>query len=147
MSLWRAKRRQTITRRFRERADATLLAIHTLEAEADNLQVESDPDETRRRLREGAEFLDELQAAIESPANADDHLYALARSLMDRWEMLENRSQNRLEADSQALNRAADDLKYDESLEQAKQTLKDIERISADASESEESKLRKHFAH
>lgn len=145
MSLWRAKRRQTINRRFRERADATLLAINTLEAQAGGLALENHPEDTRQRLREGADLLNELRAAVESPANADDHQYALARALMDRWEVLEDRASNRLADDVHALERAADELTYSEALEHAKQTLEAIERISTQASEREESQLRRHF--
>ena len=146
MSLWRAKRRQTINRRFRERADGALLAINTLEAQAEGLTLEGTPEETTRRLREGADLLDELCAAVESPANADDHHYALARALMNRWEVLEDSASSRLADDAHALKRAADELTYSEALERAKQTLEAIERISSQASEREESQLRRHFA-
>lgn len=146
MSLWRAKRRQTINRRFRERADGALLALNTLEAKAEGLTLKDSPEDTRQRLREGADLLDELCAAVESPANADDHHYALARALMNRWEVLEDRASQRLADDAHALEQAADELTYSEALERAKQTLEAIERISSQASEREESQLRRHFA-
>lgn len=146
MSLWRAKRRQTINRRFRERADGALLAINTLEAQSEGLTLEDTPEETTRRLREGADLLDELRAAVESPANADDHHYALSRALMNHWEVLEDRASSRLADDAHTLSRAADELTYSEALERAKQTLEAIERISSQASDREESQLRRHFA-
>lgn len=147
MSLWRAKRRQTITRRFREQAEESLLAINLLEAEAAEVEIASSRADVARQLTEGAEFLEMLRDALNSPANADDHHYALAKSLMRRWSILEDEAAARLEVDAAALERAATDLEFYEALNRAKETLKDIERISVEASEEDESTLRKHFAY
>lgn len=146
MSLWRAKRRQTINRRFRERADDALLAINTLEAKADDLDLEVASEDTRHRLHKGVDLLTELRAAVESPANADDHHYALAQALINRWEVLDDRASHRLADDIHTLERAADEIAYNESLDSAKETLEAIEHISSQASKREESRLRQHFA-
>jgi len=146
MSLWRAKRRQTANRRFRERADETLLAINTLQAEAEGFTLQASPEDTRERLLDGAELLRELSAAVESPANADDYHYALAQALMRREEILEEKAIPRLQDDAYALEQAADKLTYSDALERAKQTLDAIKSISSQASEQEEAQLRRHFA-
>ena len=146
MSLWRAKRRQTVNRRFRERADETLLAINTLQAESEGHSLQARPEETRERLIDGAELLQELSAAVESPANADDYHYALAQALMRREEILEEKAIPRLQDDAYALEQAADKLTYSDALERAKQTLDAIKSISSQASEQEEAQLRRHFA-
>jgi len=146
MSLWRAKRRQTVNRRFRERADETLLAINTLQAESEGHSLQASPEDTRERLLNGAELLQELSAAVESPANADDYHYALAQALMRREEILEEQAIKRFRDDAYALEQAADELTYSDALERAKQTLAAIKSISSQASEREESQLRRHFA-
>ena len=146
MSLWRAKRRQTVNRRFRERADETLLAINTLQAESEGHSLQARSEETRERLIDGAELLQELSAAVESPANADDYHYALAQALMRREEILEEKAIPRLQDDAYALEQAADKLTYSDALERAKQTLDAIKSISSQASEQEEAQLRRHFA-
>ena len=146
MSLWRAKRRQTINRRFRERADDALFAIHILQAESEGLPLEQSTEELRHQLTDGAELLHELSRACESPANANDYHYALAQALMNRWEVLQERASERLRMDAHALERAADELAYSEPLESAQQTLDAIESISSQAFEQEEAQLRRHFA-
>lgn len=146
MSLWRAKRRQTVNRRFRERADETLLAINTLHAESEGLTLQARSEETRKRLLDGAELLNELSAAVESPANADDYHFALAQAVMRREEILEDKAITRFRDDAFALEQAADELTYSEALERAKQTLDAVKSISSQASEQEEAQLRRHFA-
>lgn len=146
MSLWRAKRRQTMNRRFRKRADQALLAINTLQAQVDGVSLRSKPEETRDRLLDGVDLLHDLSGAIESPANADDYHYALAQALMNRWEILEERAIRQLEDDAYALERAADELIYSDALDHAKQTLDAIKSISSQASDQEEAQLRRHFA-
>lgn len=146
MSLWRAKRRQTVNRRFRERADEALFAINTLQAESEGHSLQARPEKTRERLLDGAELLQELSAAVESPANADDYHYALAQALMRREEILEEKAIPRLRDDAYALERAADQLTHSDALEHAKQMLDAIKSISHQASEQEEAQLRSHFA-
>lgn len=146
MSLWRAKRRQVVSRRFSERADRGLLALNALESQSVGIDLDYDSNEIKNYLVEAAELLRNLGEAIASPATTDDHHYGLSKALMDRWELLEPEATERLLTDAAALDRGAETLEIGSSQDRARKTLKDIEEIASRSSDVEERRLRQHFA-
>jgi hypothetical protein len=144
MSKWRAKRRYQANRRFGERAEDALVAVSTLQARAEGIELSRSDDDIREKLATGCELLETVRTILDGEAAPDTDPFeiAVAEHVADERGSATARIVDKLDDAAAELETARETLQYHEGLEDAREWLEEISAVASRTSQAAVDQLR-----